>query len=85
MAHSSSANAWMGTKLIELSGGAAHGKRLTVPAATTETTVSVPNVDGGYGPAVYLPSGMFTDDGAELWSEKDQATPWSNSAPAPLI
>lgn len=51
-------------KTIELRGGPADGRRMSVPSDTTEATIPIPEFEGF---AVYAPSDDRAPDGSELW------------------
>jgi hypothetical protein len=66
---------------IELRGGRAHGRRLTVPEGTSEVTVPIPNSRGFDSGEIYRPSGEHRD-GAEIWLAVE--SPWTETGPVPL-
>jgi hypothetical protein len=69
-------------KVIELRGGSAHGRRVSVPEGTTEITMADEAARGFDAVQAYRPSSECCSDGVELW---ELYTDWSSSGPAPLI
>lgn len=64
-----------------VAGGSADGRRISVPADTTEATIPIPEVEGF---AVYGPSDDCTSDGSEVWDLiKDSG--FSDTGLAPLV
>jgi len=73
---------WDQTKLIELRGGPANGRRMQVPPDTTE--VSVPG-DASASMGIYKRSEDLASDGVELWDHLESwHTAFSDTGLAPL-
>ena len=66
---------------IELRGGRADGRRLTVPEGTSELTVPILNSKGFDSGEIYRPSGEHRDD-IEVWVAVN--SPWTETGPAPF-
>jgi hypothetical protein len=61
-------------RLVELRNGPAHGRRLDVFHGCHR--VQVPTLVGDlFGFANYVPSGLRTADGLEIWIEQEDAPP----------
>lgn len=71
---------WAQTKTIELRGGPADGRRMTLPADSTEATIPVPEVEGF---AIYGPGADRTADGLEVWDLIEDSG-FSDTGLAPL-
>jgi hypothetical protein len=70
------------TITIELGGRVGSGRRIAVPAGTTE--VLVPIAGSALETVLaFRPSGRFSDDGVEVWLPHIPS-PWSESSPMPL-
>ena len=59
-----------GVKTIELRGGPANGRRVTIADLHEETTVPVNNADKFGARAVYRPTPWRCADGTEIWDEQ---------------
>ena len=59
-----------GVKTIELRGGPADGRRVTIADAHDETTVPVSSADRFGACAVYRPTPWRCADGTEIWDEQ---------------
>jgi hypothetical protein len=69
-------------KVIELRGGSADGRRVSVPDGTTEITMADDSARGFDAVQAYRPTGDSSHDGVEVW---ELYTGWSTSGPAPLM
>jgi hypothetical protein len=67
-------------KTIELRGGPADGRRMDLPADSTEATIPIPEVESF---AIYGPSADCTQDGLEVWDLLEDSG-FSETGLAPL-
>jgi hypothetical protein len=58
-----------GVKTIELRGGPANGRRVTIADGHDETTLPGNSADKFSARAVYLPTPWRCTDGTEIWDE----------------
>ena len=70
-------------KTIELRGGHANGRRVTIQAAFTQLTVQVNSADKFSAWITYRPTSERCADGVEIWSEYVE-TSWGDSDLVPL-
>jgi hypothetical protein len=70
-------------KTVELRGGPADGRRVSIPLGFTELTLQVDSADKFSAWAVYRPTSDRSDDGVEIWSEYVE-TSWGDSGLVPL-
>ena len=66
---------------VELHGGRASGKRMTVPQGTSQLSVPVADSKGFDASEIYRPSGECRD-GIEVWVPV--ASPWTETGPGLL-
>lgn len=72
-----------GNKTIELRGGHAGGRRVSIPRGFTELTLQMDSTDKFSAWAVYRPTSERCADGTEIWDEYVE-TQWGNSGLVPL-
>lgn len=70
-------------KTVELRGGPANGRRVSIPLGFTELTLQVDSADKFSAWAVYRPTLDRSDDGVEIWDEYVETT-WGDSGLVPL-
>jgi hypothetical protein len=70
-------------KTVELRGGPADGRRVSIPLGFTELTLQVDSADKFSAWAVYRPTSDRSADGVEIWSEYVETT-WGDSGLVPL-
>lgn len=71
------------SKTIELRGGHASGKRVSIPLGFTELTIQVDSADKFSAWVVYRPTSERCADGVEIWDEHVDTT-WGDSGLVPL-
>jgi hypothetical protein len=71
------------SKLIQLRGGRADGRRVTVPLGFKELTLQLSSADELSAWAVYRPTAQRCADGVEIWDEYAEPR-WSDSGLVPL-
>jgi hypothetical protein len=70
-------------KTIELRGGRANGRRVSVQAGFTQVTVQVNSADKFSAWIIYRPTSERGADGVEIWSEYIESS-WGNTDLVPL-
>ena len=73
----------MDSKTIQLRGGRANGRRVTVPLGFSELTLQLNAADKLSAWAVYRPTAERCADGVEIWDEYVE-TGWKDSGLVPL-
>lgn len=70
-------------KVVELRGGLADGRRVSVRAGTSELTVTANSADRFSAWAIYRQTTDRAADGVEIWEEYRE-TSWGDSGLVPL-
>ena len=73
----------MDNKTVQLRGGLAGGRRVTVPSGFKELTLQINSADKFGAWAVYRPTLERCVDGVEIWDEHVESH-WSDSGLVPL-
>jgi hypothetical protein len=73
----------MDSKTVQLRGGLAGGRRVTVPLGFRELTLQINSTDKFSAWAVYRPTSERCADGVEIWDEYVESR-WSDSGLVPL-